>query len=303
MSAADVAAALGGASREGRDWRCRCPLHGGRSLRIRDGDGGRVLATCWAGCNRLDVLAELRRWGLLAGSVSDYRPYTAGPHRADTGRADRARRIASARQVWDAALPAAGSPVARYLASRSITIPPPATLRWAPRCWHREVRYELPAMVALVEHVERGFVGVHRTYLRGDGAGKAAMEPAKASLGPIGGGAVRFGTPREGEWLAIGEGIETTLAVVAACAMPGWAALSAGGLRTLILPPAATHVVICGDHDANGVGQRAAQDAAARWLAEGRRVRIALPPEPGTDFNDVLMAAAASATREARRVA
>jgi putative DNA primase/helicase len=75
---------------------------------------------------------------------------------------------------------------------------------------------------------------------------------------------------------------------MAACAMPGWAALSAGGIRALMLPPEATHIIICADHDASGVGQRAADDAAARWLAEGRRVRVALPPEPDTDFADML---------------
>jgi hypothetical protein len=42
-SAAVIAAALGDARREGGAWRCRCPLHGGRSLVIRDGDQGRVL--------------------------------------------------------------------------------------------------------------------------------------------------------------------------------------------------------------------------------------------------------------------
>jgi hypothetical protein len=40
-----------------------------------------------------------------------------------------------------------------------------------------------------------------------------------------------------------------------------------------------------------------------RWLAEGRRVRIAIPPEPGTDFNDVLTSQAAANIKEARRVA
>ena len=67
MSAADIAVALGGARREGRGWRCRCPLHQGRSLTLRDGEGGCVLVTCWGGCDRLDVLAELRRRGLLDG--------------------------------------------------------------------------------------------------------------------------------------------------------------------------------------------------------------------------------------------
>lgn len=61
MTAAAIAAALGDARREGHVWRCRCPLHGGRSLTLRDGEAGRILVTCWGGCDRLDVLAELRR--------------------------------------------------------------------------------------------------------------------------------------------------------------------------------------------------------------------------------------------------
>jgi hypothetical protein len=302
MSAAAIAVVLGGARREGRAWRCRCPLHGGHSLVVRDGEAGRILATCFGGCDRLDVLAELHRCGLLAGSVTNHRPYAAGPHRTDTGHTDDARRIIWARRIWDAALPAAGSPVAPYLVGRCITMPPPPSLRWAPRCWHGEARRELPAMVARVEHVERGFVGVHRTYLRADGSGKADLPKRlqKLSLGPIGGGAVRLGLPRLGEWFVTAEGIESVAAVMISCGRPGWAALSAGGLRALILPPEATHVLIAADHDRNGVGQRAAYDAAARWLAEGRQVRVAIPPEPDTDFADVL---AASAAAESRNVA
>jgi hypothetical protein len=37
MNAAVIAAAIGDARREGRDWRCRCPLHGRRSLLISYG--------------------------------------------------------------------------------------------------------------------------------------------------------------------------------------------------------------------------------------------------------------------------
>jgi hypothetical protein len=46
MSAAAIAAALGDARRDGRAWRCRCPLHGGRSLVLRDGDNGRAGGIC-----------------------------------------------------------------------------------------------------------------------------------------------------------------------------------------------------------------------------------------------------------------
>ena len=49
MTAADTAHALGDARREGRGWRSRCPLHGGRTLTLRDGDGGRFW--CFGGCD------------------------------------------------------------------------------------------------------------------------------------------------------------------------------------------------------------------------------------------------------------
>jgi len=39
------------------------------------------------------------------------------------------------------------------------------------------------------------------------------------SLGPIGGGTVRLGAVRSDTWLCIAEGIETALAVTAACGM------------------------------------------------------------------------------------
>jgi hypothetical protein len=55
-------------------------------------------------------------------------------------------------------------------------------------------------MVALVEHCNRGPVGVHRTYLRPDGSGKAAVETAKASLGPIAGGAVQLAAIQPDCW-------------------------------------------------------------------------------------------------------
>jgi putative DNA primase/helicase len=49
MTAAAIATALGGAHREGRDWRCPCPLHGGWSLTLPDGREGRLFVRCWGG--------------------------------------------------------------------------------------------------------------------------------------------------------------------------------------------------------------------------------------------------------------
>ena len=101
------------------------------------------------------------------------------------------------------------------------------------------------------------------------------------------------------ETLLIGEGIETCLAAMQATAMPAWAALSTSGMVALVLPPIVRQVIILADHDANGAGERAARTAAQRWLAEGRSVRIAMPPEPGTDFNDMLSGKSATRTMEA----
>jgi putative DNA primase/helicase len=132
-------------------------------------------------------------------------------------------------------------------------------------------------MVAMVEHNERGVVGVHRTWLAYD-AGRIWRRRDRASLGPIGGGAVQLAPA--GELLMIAEGIETALSAMQATGAPTWAALSTSGMVSLVLPPIVRTVVILADHDANGAGERAARTAAARWLAEGRRVRIALPPTP-----------------------
>jgi hypothetical protein len=115
MTAAEIAAELGAACREGSTWRCRCPLHGGRSLVLRDGNNGRLLVTCRGGCDRLGVLAELRRRGLLSYRP-DYQPrFVSSPHRRDE-----ASRT-SCLNIWRNTQHGADTIVVRYLASRSIT--------------------------------------------------------------------------------------------------------------------------------------------------------------------------------------
>ena len=47
-------------------------------------------------------------------------------------------------------------------------------------------------------------------------------------------------------------------------------------------------VMVCADHDANGVGPQAALDTKARWVREGREVRLRVPRNVGQDFNDIL---------------
>jgi len=140
-------------------------------------------------------------------------------------------------------------------------------------------------MVGAVQGPDRSICGLQRTFLRADGADKAAVSSPRKMLGRVGGGAVRF-AGAESE-LAVGEGIETCLAFQEATGMPTWAALSTSGLRAIVLPPlplAATVYIIA---DADPPGEAAAQDAARRLSREGRMVKIARPI-CGKDMNDAL---------------
>jgi putative DNA primase/helicase len=130
--AGEIAAALEG-RREGRQWRCLCPIHGGRSLLVRDGDAGRILVFCHGGCEPRDVLAELRRSGLLGGPSENYQL----PAMRRNDRPDEAARTARALAVWRETRPAAGTIVETYLANRGLALPPPQYLRFHPRCPHR----------------------------------------------------------------------------------------------------------------------------------------------------------------------
>jgi putative DNA primase/helicase len=295
MTAAEIATVLGGAHRSGAWWSCRCPVHDDRSpsLSIRDGDHGLIL-NCWAGCHWRDVLAGLRRRGLIRCERVHDRPVHTPIRRGDA-EDNAAHRISLARRIWEGAQDARESPVVTYFARRHITIPVPPSLRWAPAL-RRLDGDSGPAMVARVENVDGGLIGVHRTWLDRDAAGYW-FRRNRMMLGPIGGGAVRLA--RMSETLLIGEGIETCLAAMQATRQPAWAALSTSGMASLALPPTVRTVIILADHDASGAGERAARTAAQRWLAEGRRVQIAMPPEPGTDFDDVLLGRAYAGVRDA----
>lgn len=285
MNAEKIGRALGG-KRTGQNWVARCPAHNDRtpSLSIAMTKDGKVLLHCFAGCRQQDVLGRLRRlglWGHEAGTRSGNPPAIApAPPSEDSA----ARRRDSALAIWREARRAEGSPVETYLQSRGLFLAVPPALRFHPRLWHCS-DIECPAMVALVsDGVDGTALGVHRTYLAADGASKAPVDPQKMMLGPCRGGAVRLA--EASDTLMVGEGIETCLAAMHSAGKPAWAALSTAGLRTLELPEAIRDVTVLADGDMSG--EQAAQDAARRWMRQGRVVRIARAPA-GQDFNDLLL--------------
>ena len=206
------------------------------------------------------------------------------PSGQDAG-ANNAARLERAREAWCAAIPVGGSPAGAYLAARALAhLAGSRVLRWGAAVSHPEGGRN-PAMLAMVQDVAGQPVGIHRTYLTLEGVRARHLSPGKASLGPIGGGAIRL-QPARSE-LVVGEGIESSASAGLMLSLPAWAALSTSGLHTLMLPGDVRHVVIAADPDPPG--EAAAQAAAARWTAEGRDVRIARPAGAG-DFNDVLVA-------------
>jgi hypothetical protein len=280
-AAAAIAKALHG-FRSGQWWRCPCPVHGSRgaTLALRDGDRALVVY-CHAGCPPVQVLDKLRRLGLFDGI---YKPDAFQSAVTNSAKAERKR--ARALRIWNDAKLAERAPLLeRYLRSRGITLAAPRTLRWTRSCWHDLERASRPAMIAAVADIDGSMIAIQRTYLRSDGLGKAPIEHQRLSLGPTKGGSVRLATA--GPLLMVAEGVETALSAMQACDLPAWATLSNIGLEHLILPAWVREVIVLADHDRNGVGQRSARIAGQRWLREGRKVRIALPPDPG-DFNDIL---------------
>ncbi|RVG89297.1 toprim domain-containing protein [Sinorhizobium meliloti] len=190
---------------------------------------------------------------------------------------------ARARECWVEAVPISGTLAEVYLRGRVITCPLPETLRFHPRCYHPSTA-RLPAMVAMIEGAER--FAIHRTYLDPVTRGKASIDPEKAMLGSVGGGAVRLNA--SGYRLVVCEGIETGLSLASGLVNGSptvWAGLSTSGMKRLVLPPQPGRLLIATDGDDSG--RAAGNNLGERAAALGWQVSL-LPAPDGRDWNDVL---------------
>jgi hypothetical protein len=295
MTAAEIAARLG-LRRMGRAWRGTCPACGYPGTFALTERDGRPLWWC-ASCQDGAAIARaigFRSDGCLAPnppkapnravSRAFPRPSSA-PNPPNRGGAPDPG--AAAARLWASARPITGTVAETYLAARGLAGCRSPALRYLPHHRHAPTGTVWPALVAAVTDPRTGRLqAIHRTYLARDGSAKAPVEPAKMTLGPTAGAVIRLSEPQPGKPLVIGEGIESTISGALILKCPAWAAIAAGNLARIILPPAVVEVVIAADNDP--VGQREAERAAQRWAAEGRRVRIATPNTAGSDFNDLL---------------
>jgi DNA primase len=294
--------------RKGREhWGC-CPFHSEKtpSFSVNEEKGFAHCFGCgWHG-DAIDWIKERHgmsfteavedlaiRAGLQPDREGRTRPKAkpiARPAQEDLDR-EKEDKIAWARKVWSECQPSPGTLVETYLRSRNIDtarlpLGVPPTIRFHPSLRHADTGVSFPTMVAAVQNGQGRLTGIHRTFLKPDGDGKALVTSPKKMAGVVWGGAIRL-CPAAAT-LGIAEGIETALSVTKAAHLPVWVAGSLGNMAALDLPPVVKDLVLCVDADGD-------QDALAKTIekaqsfhaARGCRVRIARPPA-GMDFNDML---------------
>jgi putative DNA primase/helicase len=276
--AATIAATLG-LRRHPRGWSGACPscrYAGSFSVTEKD---GRTLWWCASCQDRDGLLAAVRS---AAGGA-----WTASAEPSTNATTDAASRTGAARVTWDEALDLKGTLAGVYLAARGLTGENSAALRYHPALRHPHATGTFPALIALIRSTATGEpVAIHRTFLRRDGSGKADVDPAKATKGPMRGGAIMLHEPISGAPLVIGEGLETSLSAGRLLGAPSWSAVAAGNLKNILPPEQPREIILAADPEPTG--QREAWTAASRWRALGRRVRVATPDDPTSDFNDLL---------------
>lgn len=257
----DLVGTLGG-TWHGRTAMCRCPAHADNtpSLSIRQGDRG-ILVTCFAGCDRGDVLRELRRI-----RITGYHRYV-----------DMGGGSGNAERLWAGAYPVEGTLAERYLRSRHLW-PVTNDLRFHPRCPHRPKPWTTyhPALLVAVREGRR-LTAVQRIFLDPVTAGYRM----KLMLGrPIRG--AWQGAGAGGTLLALAESFETARAFTILNALPCWSSFGARRLDQILLPDRLTTLFLAEDNDAEG--RRAAAQAAIAYARPGLVIERMPPPSRVNDW-------------------
>jgi putative DNA primase/helicase len=116
----------------------------------------------------------------------------------------------------------------------------------------------------------------------------------RLTLGPIAGGAIKL-DPDENvtQGLCLGEGIETCLSAAQMGLRPVWAAINAGGIEAFPVLDGIEALTLLLEFDADGTpndaNARAIEACSRRWLAAGKEVLHATPPDGCGDANDTFL--------------
>ena len=284
LSAAELARALGG-RKSGKDWQARCPAHDDHnpSLSICEGDDGRILVHCHAGCEQSAVIDALRHRGLWANGERTYDTIVT-PERYQAANEQREReRAAIVQRIWNEARDPLGTTAEKYLRSRKLDLPCELrvmVLRFHPAClWENSTA---PCLIAAFREINGDrLTGIHRIRLDQP---EHWPKAERKMLGSIFGSAVKL--DRAGDRLAIGEGIETCMAARQLGLRPVWSLGSAGGIEKFPLIDDVEELTILGEND-DGISRKAAETCRDNW--QPHRVSILIPTGRQKDFNDYLL--------------
>lgn len=307
-----------------------CPHHAGKSeanfraFKNVAISGGVVCNSCGTFANGIDTLMWANNWS-FAEAVKEVDKWLGGvrtlpptelarqaalqeKRRAAAKRAqsiEDKRLRANLNAVWRASVPLdhpSAAPARQYFANRGLTLQsfsPEMRFHPALNYIHDDgaIRSRYPAIVTRIRTADGKPGALHRTYITADGqklrlgvAKKLMSHPSDVSLK---GGAIRL-TPATCI-LGVAEGIETAYAVMELFGIHVWPCVSRALLESFEPPPNVEKIIVFGDLDASGDGQRSAQALVERLWAGGIMAGLRLPEGPipagskGVDWLDVLL--------------
>lgn len=214
----------------------------------------------------------------------------------------------AAQAIWDASQPLLNTAGCAFLAKRHFDVEMICDVaRYHPALRHSS-GICLPAIVCRVDDVMGELIGIWREFVTADGE-KARIDPQKAALGPVGGGAVRIGGIAD--HIGLAEGFRTALGAwhLIGKRYPVWATMSTSGLIGFEVPLAVRRVTLFPDGDrairkngseyipAEPPGRAAVRRKHELLLDGGIPSSIAAEPPPLVDFENIWVEAAVEEDR------
>lgn len=207
---------------------------------------------------------------------------------------ERRRRMSAARLIWAGRRPIAGTIADHYFRFRGIALDEDLShcIGFDPACPWRETPGDpaspilrVPCILAAFRLIDTDEIAaVQKTRLNPDGSkyGRRFNGCSKGAVCKI--------DPDENVTmgLSLAEGLETALSARLVGFRPIWATGGTGTLKNFPVLAGVESLTFQRENDTNQANCRAIDACAERWLAAGRQVFDAFPPDDCNDINDAL---------------